>query len=339
VLNPNGFWQSCHAWATLRTPDKPGSPPAFRTSPLSLYSIKNEIGSTIGTLSWHFFVGRSTGLFIGGLSRCFGRKWGSGGPLVRPVGHLGCLGGQVSLPHRLWALDASCTNLPWHIGKEEFERAPTPGRPAKEVGLASPTLAQLGLGFVPHHPLVSYSLWLCLILDILKICMDFGSYDAFPSSDVPKMVDQQNSWNSLVIGTYLLYLERNVGMLALNICILWPPTVSKNSKVTMSRLLGGVISELVLILLNLYFEIEWSWMNLGRFLNDIHIPTIAKYYPQRNSCLYWAFVKGCVHLSSKNDLLTRKKTYLLASPRNIGVHTSAPEYTSTTDISTTPLSQ
>jgi hypothetical protein len=37
--------------------------------------------------------------------------------------------------------------------------------------------------------------------------MDFGSYDAFPSTDVPKIVDQQNSWNSFVINTYLLYLE------------------------------------------------------------------------------------------------------------------------------------
>jgi hypothetical protein len=60
---------------------------------------------------------------------------------------------------------------------------------------------------VPHHPLVSYSLWLCLILDILKIYMDFGPYDTFPSSDVPEMVDQQNSWNSLVISIYLLYFE------------------------------------------------------------------------------------------------------------------------------------
>jgi hypothetical protein len=33
---------------------------------------------------------------------------------------------------------------------------------------------------------------------------------------------------------------------------------SKKSKVTMSRLLGGVISELVLILLNLDFEIDQS---------------------------------------------------------------------------------
>jgi hypothetical protein len=37
-------------------------------------------------------------------------------------------------------------------------------------------------------------------------------------------IDQQNSWNSLVISIYLLYLEWNVGMLVVNICILWPPT-------------------------------------------------------------------------------------------------------------------
>jgi hypothetical protein len=41
----------------------------------------------------------------------------------------------------------------------------------------------------------------------MRICMDFGSYDAFRSSDVPEMVNQQNSWHSLVISTYLLYLE------------------------------------------------------------------------------------------------------------------------------------
>jgi hypothetical protein len=33
---------------------------------------------------------------------------------------------------------------------------------------------------------------------------------------------------------------------------------AKNSKVTLSKLLGGVISELVLILLNLDFEIDQS---------------------------------------------------------------------------------
>jgi hypothetical protein len=36
--------------------------------------------------------------------------------------------------------------------------------------------------------------------------MDFGPYDVFSLSDVSEMVDQQNSWNSVVIGTYLLYL-------------------------------------------------------------------------------------------------------------------------------------
>jgi hypothetical protein len=37
--------------------------------------------------------------------------------------------------------------------------------------------------------------------------MDFNPYDAFPSFDVPVMVNQQNLWNSLIISTYLLYLE------------------------------------------------------------------------------------------------------------------------------------
>jgi hypothetical protein len=50
--------------------------------------------------------------------------------------------------------------------------------------------------------------------------MDFGSYDAFPSSDVLEKINKQNSWNSLLISTYLLYLERNAGMLVVNICIL-----------------------------------------------------------------------------------------------------------------------
>jgi hypothetical protein len=147
-----------------------------------------------------------------------------GGPLVRPTGKLGWPGSQVPWPHQVWALDTPCTDLPWHVDKAEFENVPTPGRLAKEVGPAGPSLARLGLSFVPHHPLMSYSLWLCLILDILKICMDFGPYGAFPSSNVPEMLDQQNMWNSLVISTYLLYLEWNIGMLMVNICILQPPT-------------------------------------------------------------------------------------------------------------------
>jgi hypothetical protein len=42
--------------------------------------------------------------------------------------------------------------------KTEFEKAPTPGRPVMEVGLAGLSLARFGLGFVPNHPLMSYSL-------------------------------------------------------------------------------------------------------------------------------------------------------------------------------------
>jgi hypothetical protein len=71
---------------------------------------------------------------------------------------------------------------------------------------AGPTMGLLGPSFLPYHLPMSYYLRLPLVLDIMKICMDFGPYDAFPSPDVPEMVDQQNSWNSLVIGTYLRYI-------------------------------------------------------------------------------------------------------------------------------------
>jgi hypothetical protein len=46
-----------------------------------------------------------------------------------------------------------------------------------------------------------------MVLDIMKLCMDFAPYDSFPSSDVPEIVDQQKSWNSLIIGTHLLYIS------------------------------------------------------------------------------------------------------------------------------------
>jgi hypothetical protein len=107
-----------------------------------------------------------------------------------------------------------------------FGNTPRPGRSAKDVGLAGPTLGRLGPGFVPRRPFVSYCLWTSLVLDIIKICIDFGPYDAFLLSDVPVMVYQKNSGNSLVISSYLLYLEWNICMLAINICILWPSTPS-----------------------------------------------------------------------------------------------------------------
>jgi hypothetical protein len=104
-------------------------------------------------------------------------------------------------------LDTLLADLSCHALKMSFAKTPNPGRLTKGVGPASPTLARLGPGFVPHHPLMSYCQCLPLVLDIMKICMDFDPYDAFPSSDVPEMLNQQNSWNSLVIITYLLYVE------------------------------------------------------------------------------------------------------------------------------------
>jgi hypothetical protein len=171
----------------------------------------------------HTFCWGRTMVFIGGVRQCSGWRLGEGGPHVKSASHATWPGGQVSSLHRLWALDTLSTASTGHIDKMVFGNVPTHGRPAKVIWSAGHTLARLGPCFVPHHFLVSYFLWLCLILAILKICIDFGPYGAFPSSDGPEMVDQQNLWNSLVKSTYLLYLEWNVGMLAVNICILWPP--------------------------------------------------------------------------------------------------------------------
>jgi hypothetical protein len=117
-------------------------------------------------------------------------------------------------------LDTPLTNLLCHVVKTVFGNTLGPGRQANGLWPAGPTFGQLGPGLVPRRPFMSYCPWTPLVLDIMKICTDYGPYGAFPSSDVPIMVDQQNSWNSLVISTYLLYLEWNIGTLAVNICIL-----------------------------------------------------------------------------------------------------------------------
>jgi hypothetical protein len=52
-----------------------------------------------------------------------------------------------------------------------------------------------------------------------------------------------------------------------------------------------------------------------------------------------SFVKGYIQLSfEKNSKMICYPYYLLASPRNIGMHTSTLEYVSTADISTTLIS-
>jgi hypothetical protein len=64
--------------------------------------------------------------------------------------------------------------------------------------------------------------------------------------------------------------------------------------------------------------------------NIIHMATLV----------VMSFVKGCVHLSFEFfSKMICYPHYLLASPqKNIGVHNSTPEYASTANISTSPLS-
>jgi hypothetical protein len=176
LLNPRGSQQSFRAPATLRTPNKPGSPSALRTSSLSLSLLYKECTwehyRKLNLIFFTLSARRSRGVFIGGLSWYFRRKWGSGGPLVKPVGHLGWLGGQVSWPHRLSHLRSFSYRLNMTRVKSVISLTSNPA-------------------FLPCHLLMSYYLRLPIVLDIMTICMDFGPYDAFPSSDVPKMVDQQ----------------------------------------------------------------------------------------------------------------------------------------------------
>jgi hypothetical protein len=94
----------------------------------------------------------------------------------------------------------------------------------------------------------------------------------------------------------------------------------------------------VLILLGLDYEIDRSWMKVESFFNSIHSYTRAKYYPHNNSYLYWALLRDESIVSFE---IFQKwfaiQIFLLASPNNIGVHNSIPEYASTANISTTSL--
>jgi hypothetical protein len=87
---------------------------------LSLYSRKIEFGSPLGGLNLTFFtlsVEGSTVVFIGGVRWCSGQRFVMGGPLVRPAGHVSCLGGQGSSLHRLWALHTLSTASAGHVDK------------------------------------------------------------------------------------------------------------------------------------------------------------------------------------------------------------------------------
>jgi hypothetical protein len=173
---------------------------------ISLSTLQEWTWEHYGGLNLTLFTLSAGGtmVFIGGVGQCCSQRLGAWGPLIRPTDHATWPSGQVSSLYHLWALDTLSTASDGHVDKTVFGDAPTHGRPTKVMWPAGYTLAWFSLCLVPHHFLVSYCLWLCLILDIMKICMDFRPYDAFPSADVPEMVDQQNLWTSLVVSTYLL---------------------------------------------------------------------------------------------------------------------------------------
>jgi hypothetical protein len=79
---------------------------------------------------------RSRRVFIGGLSRCLGQNWGSGGPLVRPAIHLTWPGGQVLWQHCLSHIGyASCRLWLTHV-EDGFQKDAKPWL-ASQGGLAS----------------------------------------------------------------------------------------------------------------------------------------------------------------------------------------------------------
>jgi hypothetical protein len=143
---------------------------------LSLYSTKIEFGSPLeGGINLTFFtpsVRRSTWVFTGVLSQCFGWKWGLGATCQ--VGRPARVAGRpcfmaaptLGIGHHMHRPSLTRWQSGIWIGANTWptDQGGGPGRPH---------FGRLGPGFMPHHPLMSYSLWLCLILDILKICMDF----------------------------------------------------------------------------------------------------------------------------------------------------------------------
>jgi hypothetical protein len=158
-LNPNRFQQSFRARATPRTPDKPGSPPTLRTSPLSLslYSTRMNMGALYGAKphSLHtFYHGEQSGTY----RRSKVVLWPKIGQ-VRPTCQADrpCTwpGGQVSSLHSLWALDTLSTASSGHVNKTFFVNAKTHGQPAKVVWPVDHTLAWLSPCFVPCHFLMS----------------------------------------------------------------------------------------------------------------------------------------------------------------------------------------
>jgi hypothetical protein len=87
----------------------------------------------------------STCTFIGGLRWYSGCRLGTWCPLIRPVGHATCPGGQVSFLHYLWALDTLITASSGHVDKIVSRNTPTHCQPAKVMWPVGHTLARLAM--------------------------------------------------------------------------------------------------------------------------------------------------------------------------------------------------
>jgi hypothetical protein len=133
----------------------------------------------LNSLSSHFLPIGVRGVFIRALCQCFGRKWGSRGPLVWPADHLDSPSGQVSWLHRPWALDTPCTDFVYMLAGQGG------GADRPHFGSVWPGICAMSS---PHV--------------ILSVTMHyFGHIEDMHG--FWSIVDQQNSCNSLVIITYL----------------------------------------------------------------------------------------------------------------------------------------
>jgi hypothetical protein len=155
LSNPNRFRQSFRARAIPRTPDKQGSPPALRTFPLSLlykewtWEHYRKLNLTFSTLSTE----RSMGVFIRGLSLCFGWKWGSGGgggtfPTSRPAR----MARQPSF------MTAPTLGIGYPVHRPYLTRWQSKIWKGTNTWSAGPTLARVGLGlYDTSSPCVIFS--------------------------------------------------------------------------------------------------------------------------------------------------------------------------------------
>jgi hypothetical protein len=73
-------------------------------------------------------------------------KVGLGGPTCQVGRPARVAGRPSSWPHRLWALDVPCIDLPWHVGKSEFEKGTNTWPPGQGGGADRHHFGSVGPG-------------------------------------------------------------------------------------------------------------------------------------------------------------------------------------------------